>query len=142
MLIKKKGSDYTTQQKSALKLSSIVELKVLHDGIRFLQSRRYSLSLEVSQLSPQQTRLWQQKLNRNFFACGCEVGAAFMLIVIGTCLVLSFAQPGGLMMMQWAYFFVMVIAIILSALTGKIVGLAIAHIQFKRDIKELIHQLE
>lgn len=65
-----------------------------------------------------------------------------MLIAIGACLVLLFARPGGLRVMQWPYFFVMVIAIILNSLTGKVVGLAIAHIKFMRDIKELIRQLE
>lgn len=142
MQIKREESNYTAQQKGVLKLSSIEELRELLDGIRLLQPRQYSLSLEVSQLSPQQTSVWQQKLNRNFSACGCEVGAVFMLIALGSCLVFSFTQLGGLMTLKWQYVCAMVVVIILSALTGKIVGLAIARIRVKLCIKELIRLLE
>ena len=142
MITGRSGLGYRNSQEGRLRLASITELMVLYETIRIIKNRPHSVSLEVPQLSKQENNRWQEELNHNLAACGCKESAGFMLIAIGVCILLFFTQLGEIEELKASYLFAMAILVMGSSLTGKLIGLAIAHIRAKHLITQLIRRLE
>ena len=80
---------------------------------------------------------YEQKLNRHYFACGCQEGAlavhATLLFMLGV-----YALSGFDVVMPW---WKLVIAFFIAALAGKITGLLISKYRLEKIYRELKHRL-
>ena len=83
------------------------------------------------------SELWESRLNKYFFACGCKTGSAFFIILLPVYLLYLFFQIDEIYELAWADFGGVILVVFLSALLGKIIGLSVAYILLKKTIKEI-----
>jgi hypothetical protein len=76
----------------------------------------------------------EEKLNKNYFACGCQSGGSFTLIGIFICVVHAVFSAKQFSINHLFYYFVF---IIVTALIGKIVGLLDAKIKLVKVRKKI-----
>ncbi len=94
--------------------------------------------LDMEQLNDEENMVYESKLNELHNACGCELGALCCFISICVYLVFSLMDlktSNGILLRNGAIVF------ITSALMGKIVGMVIAKMKFKKTIRTLMAKL-
>lgn len=92
------------------------------------RTKRVSFIFEFSALSSDENQLWMEKIKRNYFACGCNMGKIFMtyalLITSAGVLFLYFFQRSKFSFIVGVY---TVLLIFIMAGIGKAVGKLIAY---------------
>lgn len=100
--------------------------------------KRVDFIFEFSAISYDENQIWLEKIKRNYFACGCNMGKIFMmyalLLTLSGLLFIYFFQKDKLPAMIYLY---SVVFIFLMAGLGKAVGKFIAYKNLKRDIIQL-----
>ena len=76
---------------------------------------------------------YERQINRHYFSCGCETGS---FTVLATLIVGYFLWANDVAPTIWVWWKVLII-LVLSSLFGKIVGLLISHMKFRRLLREL-----
>ncbi|MCC6281808.1 MAG: hypothetical protein IT262_14465 [Saprospiraceae bacterium] len=79
------------------------------------------------------TKEWEDKINKNYFACGCETGSMAVCAVLVIFVVLWSIGSLFAIFTWWK----MIATIFAAALTGKIAGLVLSHFQLQKLVKEL-----
>lgn len=106
----------------SLTIDSLQSLYPLQQDIRSGRRHRFrEIRVAVPQLSDEENRVWNQRIEAAYFACGCGEGAAagvLGLLGYGVWAVVSAAPPGWLdLVWLFAVFFV-------ASGVGKAIGLA------------------
>lgn len=94
--------------------------------------------LNIEQLDHKEKMVYESRLNALHNACGCELGALFCFISICAYLVFCIIEvktSNGILLRNG------IIVFFVSALIGKLVGIIMAKIKFKKTIRLLIEKL-
>lgn len=85
----------------------------------------------------EENKVWTERIKKNYFACGCNTGAIFMLLTI-TFLIIFFLYKNTLKheiyYVDYFYGFIMVF---LMSIVGKVIGKKISNFKLKKDIYQL-----
>lgn len=101
-------------------------------------SRKHTVALDLPMLSGEETALWQSRLDKFRKDCGCTAGALALFASFMTALLFVFFQPGGIFTTTWREAVFAIGFVIGATIAGKIFGLWLARIRFKRSVSELI----
>jgi hypothetical protein len=93
------------------------------------------IKLNLAYLTPTEAKSYEQKINDNYHACGCEVGALITLLSVGT--MLGYPQISG-EPMNWNYAWKCIAIIFTLALIGKMIGLLLAKYRLRKTINRLV----
>lgn len=101
------------------------------------------IRFEIPGMSEKENDSWQVRLNAYKNDCGCSTGAAFcciaLIVVIVLVCITAFSSPITSTLKVVAFGMV---AIFLIGLVGKMLGLFIARLRFKRGCAKLLEQLK
>jgi uncharacterized membrane protein YcjF (UPF0283 family) len=100
------------------------------------------VSISDSSLAEGERQWWEQRLSRYYPACGCTLGAMLMslTVLIGT--VDTIRQWWTTAIFPGATLAVVVMASLLAAVLGKIIGLFLGHVRMSRALHLLETRLE
>lgn len=96
------------------------------------------IELNLDYLTPTEAISFEKKINDNYHACGCELGALITLLSVGTMLV--YPQISGVQM-NWNYAWKCITVIFLLALTGKMIGLLLAKYRLRKTVNRLLSMI-
>ena len=96
------------------------------------------IKLELPQLSPEDNAIYSRKFNNWYEPCGCELGAVFAFVAIGSFLIYTvfFAN-----MVDWPLIRNGLIFLFSAAAIGKIIGILSAKLLLRRTINKLAARL-
>jgi hypothetical protein len=103
--------------------------------IRRRTSRR--VLIEAEGASAETVRTWESQLSRLQSACGCEQGAAGLIVGLSGYVFFLLLRPGGWGNPGWSEFWVGLGVITGTTSIGKLLGLMWAQWKLKRVIKEI-----
>lgn len=109
-------------------LRSREELEELKKGNLRMSLR--NISIESDSIQDPQI---EKRLNRHFFACGCQTGSVFVLLTLTVCLVIGFLF-GFYGLFEW---WKIMLYVAFAALIGKLLGLFWRLIQLRKLYKQL-----
>lgn len=96
------------------------------------------IKLEISQLDTNENAIYEKKINRWFYACGCESGAIFCSVAM---IIYSIFSLFNTHTWTWSLVKNGIVILFLSGLAGKLVGLFLARLQLNTTIKDLSNKL-
>lgn len=98
--------------------------------------------ISVSSLAEGERQWWEQRLSRYYPACGCTLGAMLMslTVLIGT--VDTIRQWWTTAIFPGVTLAVVVVASVLAAILGKVIGLFLGHVRMSRALHLLELRLE
>lgn len=112
--------------------------------LRKLQTRRLpaEIFLELNGLGPDEALTWQRQLNKHYSDCGCSTGTVFVLVTISATLLSFFTRLWyGKTLSPWLEGLILLALFLMSAGTGKAVGLWRARRRLEKTVEELIKEL-
>lgn len=86
---------------------------------------------------------WQKKISKDYYACGCQTGAIFLIlsiISIGTYLVFKIINDSSFYITFQTILYALIIIFIISGI-GKAVGLIISNMRLKIKLNILLKTL-
>jgi uncharacterized integral membrane protein len=105
-----------------------------------LESKKYNISniaIDLPELTIEKNRLYSKKINKYYFACGCDTGTYFMAGAFLLVLSLFFFNLYFVEMELFKWITYSIIFVILSAIVGKLVGLFFSKIKLRKTIMRL-----
>lgn len=98
--------------------------------------------IDLPNITIEENQKYSAKINKYYFACGCETGTYFMVIAILSMIILSafgfiFKDTSLLWSIIYSVIFVLIFSII-----GKLSGLSLAKINLNRTIKKINKKYE
>lgn len=119
------------------------------DSIKALMDKKkretfHRIKVETGTLDENKAKRFEKKLNKYFFACGCEMGAifAFTAIIAYLIIQLLFLKKNITFTCDWQTIKWGLLVLFTAALSGKITGLVIAKFKVKTTIKKLKQELK
>ena len=101
------------------------------------------IRLEIPIVSETERHSWQTQLNNYKNDCGCSTGAIFLsatlVVVVAIVIVTAFNSP---VTSTIKIGLAGIPVLLFSALVGKMLGLIIAHLKFKRACAKLLERLK
>jgi hypothetical protein len=108
---------------------SVSEVSVLHRNP--IGPGRTRVVLEIPQLLPDQSLLWQERLNRRFSECGCTAGGITALLGLVGAVVWQFSHSGW-SVSSWPGFLIRAVLLMLAGgFVGKLMGIERARWQIR-----------
>lgn len=102
------------------------------------KKKKYIFTFSFEELSEQENKIWIDKINKNYAACGCNTGKIFTGIsIIFILLYTFFIQTVPVEKLTYKFYIFSLIFIVILSLIGKLVGKIIAHKELKQDVLEL-----
>jgi hypothetical protein len=95
------------------------------------------IALDVTGFTDADARMWEARLSRYYFACGCEVASVALLLALSAYLVAVAVTPGGLGSATWRDAGIGVVIGFAAAAFGKLVGLLYARRRLRMTIRVL-----
>jgi hypothetical protein len=106
------------------------------------KSPKELIKLEIRGLTEDELVSWQTKLNSFVNECGCSLGAKFMLGFVTIYLAIIVVWP-NLIAETLLYKILIGFAILISgAIIGKVMGITMAKINFRKSCKQLMMGLD
>lgn len=102
----------------------------------------HDFSFEFRSLNDLDTQKWLEDIKKDYFACGCDIGATFMIvsILIVGILILYFSLVGH-QFLNLANIGYSLLFIFISSGIGKVLGLLIANHRLRNNIQHLSNLL-
>ncbi len=116
-------------------ITNQTELKSLMTDKKFSHEL---VKLELAGIKDEELVSWQMKLNSYINECGCSMGAKFMQGSVALYLVIILVWPDIIVMSILNKLLVGFGVLILGAIAGKIIGLSMARIMFKKSCRQLL----
>jgi hypothetical protein len=124
---------------NTLRIRSVNSLAVLGNEIRRGRLRQFRrIAFEVNEFSADDNQLWQRKIERLYFSCGCSEGAIASVGALLAYMAWLFLRPAGIGAISWTDAIWGLLLFFLAAGLGKVVGLA----RSRRNLIEAIDQLD
>ena len=102
------------------------------------KKKKYVFDFGFKELSEQENKIWIDKINKNYAACGCNTGKIFTGISIILILFYTFfVQTVPVEKLTYQFYIFSLIFIVILSLIGKLLGKIIAHKKLKEDVLEL-----
>ena len=95
------------------------------------------LVLDVKGLAEADAKTWEAKLSRYYFACGCELGSAVLLVALPAYVVALALAPGGFRSATWRDAVAGVLIGFVAAGVGKAAGLIHARWRLRTTVRSL-----
>jgi len=102
---------------------------------------KYRFSIQFSQLTQLENQTWQNRIEKHYDACGCEIGSAFVFAGIVISLIFALLNLSLLVASPWQLAGYFLGFLFIMGGIGKIIGLIYAHIKLKHEIMELTNTL-
>jgi hypothetical protein len=113
-----------------------------HTSMKPLFSK-FKIQLEIPIDSETERHSWQTQLNKYKNDCGCSTGAIFLSVTLVIMIVLAvFTAFNSPMTATIKLSLIGIPVVFFSALVGKILGLIIAHLKFRRVCGKLLERLK
>ena len=113
-----------------------------HASIKPLFSK-FKIQLEIRIVSETERHSWQTQLNKYKNDCGCSTGAIFFSVTLVVLIVLAvFTAFNSPMTSMIKLSLIGTPVVFFSALVGKMLGLIIARLKFRRACSKLLERLK
>jgi hypothetical protein len=90
---------------------------------------------------PEQTRRqWERRINRQYFACGCDASALGLIAGVALYLAWMALRPGGFAGTSWIDLGIGFAVVLATAFVGKLVGLARAQRRLNQAIAAIARE--
>lgn len=109
-----------------------------------LQKKKYHISnivIDLPELTIEENQFYSKRINKYYFACGCDTGTYFMVGAFLLSLMLFFFNLILVEMGLFKWIIYSLILILLSAIVGKLVGLTFSKIKLYKTIKLLKNKI-
>ncbi len=102
------------------------------------KKKKYIFTFSFEELSEQENKIWIDKINKNYAACGCNTGKIFTGIsIILVLLYVFFVQNLPIEKLAYKFYIFSFVFIVILSVIGKLVGKIIAYKELNKDIEEL-----
>jgi hypothetical protein len=98
------------------------------------------LELQIPHLSAEENRIWLKKIKKDYYACGCETGTAFLvagILFTGLFFFWEIINNSSFHLHASLIIYAVLILFIMSAI-GKFLGLLISSIRLKKNVRLLV----
>lgn len=131
----------TTHHNNQLVLQNGSAVRALRTSLPYSRPKAEVHILDTS-LTEDERHCWEKRLSRYYPACGCSLGAMFMLFTVLVGIVDSLRQWWVTAIFPGTTVALFVMASLLAATLGKIIGLFLGHIRMAHALHLLELRLE
>lgn len=123
-------------------VNDIANLKELLSSATWSKRSDYNhIELNIDALSDKEKKYWNERLQPKLFDCGCPTGTVTLLIgATGFAYYLFFIE--GIRSSGWSELLTGFLVLLISGGVGKMIGISLARVRFKKAVKQLISTLE
>jgi hypothetical protein len=120
----------------AVEVGRVLHVRSERDLSRLSRTwNRYDrIRLVTDQLDADERGRWEERLLSAYANCGCDAGGVAVLLALVGLVVVAIAVPGA---RTWTAVGLGVATTVAAALIGKVVGVAIARLRLRRDIRRV-----
>lgn len=85
-------------------------------------------------------RQWERQINRQYFACGCDMSALGLIAGVLGYLVWMASRPGGFAATSWTDLGIGFLVVLATAFVGKLAGLARAQRRLNQAVESIARE--
>ena len=120
-----------------------MEIREIYQLEEIAAKRLNTFTLLFSDFSEQENKDWELKLTKDYYACGCETGSAFLIVSMIISIVYSiYSFKTDTMNIDLNFIFTQLIVFILAAVLGKTIGLVRSKIRMKSNLKKISQSIQ
>lgn len=125
-----------------LTIDSAAAVDDLRTDLRRPGPRRFAgIVVKIPGASEADNAQWQQRIQREYFACGCDLGTAASLLAVSVLIVNFITRDGGLSALRWTDGLLLLGAFVIATGVGKLIGIRLARARLRAVLGELAMRL-